>query len=580
MDLIELLRRVPLFQNLSEYHLHLVADVAIEHRVPAGTRLTRQADFGGALFVIADGEATIHRVDERGMQRPVGMVRPGEWFGVTSLFLREPRDASLTAVTPMRLWTIPRPAFEDLLERHPDLDADLWIPAEILDRLEAPRFAWMEPGEVVLFVSRRHWLGLALGLVRGVLAGLVIQVIVAALDALTPMAVSVPLWSAVAVLIAAALSVWRWVDWTNDYIAVTTWRVTHHERVAFIYESRSEAPLDRIQNIHVERGFWGSLLAYGTVTIETASAVGSLRFDRLPHPEELREIIFAQLSRVRATRQAAERHLIRDELLSRLHEELDRPAPQDDPSTAQPIDYVETPLSQEVVPGRLTRLLAWLSASGIVPQVRVVTDDAVSWRQHWIFLLVSTTAPGALSLALAITALLGFWGWSGGVMALLPGYPFVALFLLVVCLGWLWWQTDDWANDVYTVTAERIIDVKKRPLFFSEQRREASLGMIQNVRFSMPSFWAAMLNYGDVFVQTAGAGEFTFHRVPNPREVQAEIFRRIEAFREAQRQREASRRRSELSEWFSLYDELREQDTPPPGHESSPASEGGRGTRS
>ncbi len=314
MDLIEHLRRVPLFQNLSEYHLYLVADAAVERQVPSGTRLTRQADFGGALFVIGGGEATIHRVDERGVQRPVGMVRAGEWFGVTSLFLREPRDASITAVTPMHLWTITRPAFEDLLERHPDLEAALWIPPEILDRLEAPRFAWMEPGEVVLFHSRRHWIGLVLGLIRGILAGLAIEAVVAALDALTPLPVSVPLWSAVALLVAAGLVVWRWVDWSNDYIAVTTWRVTHHERVAFIYESRSEAPLDRIQNIHVQRRFWGSVCKYGTVTIETASAVGSLRFDRLPYPDELREIIFAQLSRVRATRQAAERHLIRDEL--------------------------------------------------------------------------------------------------------------------------------------------------------------------------------------------------------------------------------------------------------------------------
>jgi uncharacterized membrane protein YdbT with pleckstrin-like domain len=559
MDPIEHLRRVPLFQNLSEYHLHLLADVATEQHLPSGTPLTRQADFGASFFLIDTGEATIHRVDERGVQRPVGMVRPGDWFGSTALFLREPRDASITAVNDMHLWTITRPAFEDLLERHPDLQRDLWIPAEILDRLEAPRFTWMEPGEVVLFFSQRHWLGLALGLARAVLMGLVVEGVVAALDAFTPLAVNVTLWSVLALLVVAALVVWRWGDWANDYIAVTTWRVTHHERVAFIYESRSEAPLDRIQNINVEHRFWGSLLGYGTVTIETASSVGSLRFDRLPDPEELREIIFAQLSRVRATRLATQRHLIRDELVSRLHEENDRHIPLDD-SAARPIDYVEDLPRQEIVPGRLVRLLSWLAASGILPQVRIITADSVTWRKHWIFLLTDVATPAALSLALAVITVIGFWGWSGGFLALVPSSPFLALFLLVVCLGWFWWQADDWSNDLYTVTNERIIDVEKRPFFFSEQRREASLGMIQNVRFHMPTFWAALLNYGDVFVQTAGAGEFTFHRVPNPREVQGEIFRRLEAFREAERQREASRRRSELSEWFSLYDELRDED--------------------
>ena len=48
------------------------------------------------------------------------------------------------------------------------------------------------------------------------------------------------------------------------------------------------------------------------------------------------------------------------------------------------------------------------------------------------------------------------------------------------------------------------------------QRREASLGMIQNVHFEVPHVIAGLLGYGNVVVQTAGAGEFTFTGVPNP----------------------------------------------------------------
>ena len=66
--------------------------------------------------------------------------------------------------------------------------------------------------------------------------------------------------------------------------------------------------------------------------------------------------------------------------------------------------------------------------------------------------------------------------------------------------------------------------------------------MIQNVSFEMPTFWAAVFDYGDVLVQTAGSGEFTFVQVPGPREVQAEIFRRMEAYRERQRRLEAEGR--------------------------------------
>ncbi|MBM3188640.1 MAG: cyclic nucleotide-binding domain-containing protein, partial [Chloroflexi bacterium] len=94
LDLIEHLRRAPVFSRMSEWHLDLVAGICDVHVVPAGTRLCRQADLGALFFLIESGEAVLHRVDERGLQRPVGLVRAGDSFGTTSLFLGEPRDAT------------------------------------------------------------------------------------------------------------------------------------------------------------------------------------------------------------------------------------------------------------------------------------------------------------------------------------------------------------------------------------------------------------------------------------------------------------------------------------------------------
>jgi len=84
-----------------------------------------------------------------------------------------------------------------------------------------------------------------------------------------------------------------------------------------------------------------------------------------------------------------------------------------------------------------------------------------------------------------------------------------------------------------------------------------------------------MLNYGDVVVETAGPGQFAFRRVGRPREVQREIFRRIEAHREAQREREASRQRNELTEWFDVFQELHSptsDDPPEPAASPTPES--------
>ena len=103
-----------------------------------------------------------------------------------------------------------------------------------------------------------------------------------------------------------------------------------------------------------------------------------------------------------------------------------------------------------------------------------------------------------------------FWPMATGPNPALHFQGYLNSILTLVMMGWFWWEATDWSNDLYIVTRDRIIDVEKHPLKLSEERREASLGMIQNVSLRMPSIFANLFQYGDVLVQTAGAGEFTF----------------------------------------------------------------------
>ena len=157
MDLIERLRRVDLFANLLEEDLWLVAEICDDLDVVANTQLSRQAELGATFFVIDSGQAIVHHVNEQGVRRPVGMRRAGDSFGLASLLLGEPRDATVTAQTEMRVWQIRRSAFQDLIAEHPRLWRRLQIPDEILEKLRAPRYDWLVPGEVVIYRSRRHW---------------------------------------------------------------------------------------------------------------------------------------------------------------------------------------------------------------------------------------------------------------------------------------------------------------------------------------------------------------------------------------------------------------------------------------
>jgi CRP-like cAMP-binding protein len=562
MDLIERLRRVPLFERLSEENLRRVARIAEERTVPAGTRLCWQADRGTTFFIIDSGEAKIQHIDERGFQRPVGMLRAGDSFGTTSLFLAEPRDATVIAVTDMRLWTIQHADFQELLAEEPLLARELQIPEAILAKLRAPRYPWMEPGERVIRQTRRHWIILARSLFLTTLAVFAYVALILGLVLRFRLSPSLLLLILPAFVLASLSFVWHWFDWYNDYFVVTNRRITHHEQVAFLYESRDETHIERVQDVSVKRSGLGRVLDYGDIVVQTAARIGNIAFYDAPSPDGLREAIFSELSRVRALRRASQRRQVRGELLSHLAAESPDLPLQVMADQQTLIDQVEAYEEAAPEPGRLVRAVLRLAEMGFFPRTRIEGPDSITWRKHWIFLLMDVAPAFLMGLVLGVVTVAGFFGWPGWLVALLPDYPFVTLFFTLVAIGWFWWASTDWANDLYILTKDRIIDIEKRPLFLPEQRREASLGAIQNVTLRIPSPLAALFNYGDVIVQTAAAGEFTFDRAPNPRGVQQEIFRRIEAFQEAQREAEAARRRAELAEWFAVYDELHRQGKP------------------
>ncbi|MBC7255319.1 MAG: cyclic nucleotide-binding domain-containing protein [Chloroflexi bacterium] len=575
MDLLERLRRVPLFQALSDEDLALIAGLCEEHRVKPGMLLCRQGDVGATFFLIDEGEASSERIDDLGNRRTVKVLRPGDYIGVHSLFLAEPRDASVVAMRPMRLWTIRRADFMALLDQHPHIRRRLLVPEDIEARLKAPRYRWLERSEQVVYACRRHWVALAAKLGPLTFLALVLLLALAILRAkVYPFSLWIPLL--IVLSLYGLIALWYVVDWFNDYFVVTTWRITHRERIAWLYEARHEVPLDRIQNLNLTSDFWGRTLGYGTLIIETAAAGGRMTFDRIPHPEAMRDAIWDQTERTRATRRAKQQHLIRDTLAARLGWEVES-LPPELAETEETLDAFPNGNGEEAVqPRRLARLLQWMGTLEILPRSRIETPEGITWRKHWIFLLRSAGLPFLIALLAGPASVLGFFGWPEGIVRLFPPYPYILLVITVVSMGAFWWEATDWGNDLYIVTDERIIDLKKRPLSLSTERREASLGRIQDVRFEVPNFWAALLKYGNVIIQTAGTGAFTFERVADPSGVQNEIFRRLEKFQELQQERERARQRQDLADWFSVYDRLKQPPRPsthrPQG--ASPSAEG------
>jgi CRP-like cAMP-binding protein len=112
---IEILRKVPLFDGLSDKELAAVANAAKERRFDTGDVVVGEGEGGVGFFVIADGSA---RVETRGERRAT--LGAGASFGEVALLDEGgKRTASVIAESPLRLFGLTAWQFTPLLEQHP-----------------------------------------------------------------------------------------------------------------------------------------------------------------------------------------------------------------------------------------------------------------------------------------------------------------------------------------------------------------------------------------------------------------------------------------------------------------------------
>jgi CRP-like cAMP-binding protein len=110
------LERVPLFSGLSDDQLRSVAGISRIVEARADTVLTRMGEPGDSFFVMIDGRASV--------QTQVGVgdpLQPGDFFGEMSLLDGEPRSATITATTDVRLLVVERIHFWRLLDETPEV---------------------------------------------------------------------------------------------------------------------------------------------------------------------------------------------------------------------------------------------------------------------------------------------------------------------------------------------------------------------------------------------------------------------------------------------------------------------------
>jgi len=107
------------FSQLSNSALALLVSQLERVEVPAGELVVRQGEPAGPMYVIERGRFRVYERDG-GEDSHLEFLRTGDFFGERSLFLREPRAATVEAVSDASLLRFPPELFRRLLDEHAD----------------------------------------------------------------------------------------------------------------------------------------------------------------------------------------------------------------------------------------------------------------------------------------------------------------------------------------------------------------------------------------------------------------------------------------------------------------------------
>jgi CRP-like cAMP-binding protein len=110
------LRKIPLFEDLSDAGLERLAAASAEIEVEPGQVLAMPGDPGSGMFVVLDGEVSVEV--RGGFHAELGS---GSFFGEVALLVPSGRVARVRAATHARCLSIPRDVALALLETEPSL---------------------------------------------------------------------------------------------------------------------------------------------------------------------------------------------------------------------------------------------------------------------------------------------------------------------------------------------------------------------------------------------------------------------------------------------------------------------------
>lgn len=521
----------------------MIADGLEEVNVQKGEVVFKQDGPADSFYMIYGGSVRIIRRQD-GKEHQLALLVRNDYFGEMALVSNRRRSATVTAEQDTSLLILSRADFQKLFKEHPEIQNNLAVALRSRQLARLLRFKWLRQDEVVYFLARKHPLLLYQKLIVPAIALLVPFALLYAWLSIARTFIVV-LAGGLSLLAIAAWIAWLVIDWGNDYYIVTNLRVVWLERVIGVYDSRQESPLSMVVSVGVEANQVGRILDYGNVIVRTF--VGKIIFAFVNHPNQAAKMVEEYWQRTKEAAVSTEKEAMKDSIRKR----LGIPIP---PKPASDSDQPTTSMPKPK--GAL--LLRLLGASTL--KLRYETGDAVTYRKHWVVLVLDAWLPFVGTLAVSLLFLYRliqlaflpdevFISFAAGMAV--DAYALALLIALVPFAAWLGWRVLDWSNDKFEVTSEQIVDIDRKP-FGTEVRNAASLENILGTFYERRGFLGNLFNFGTVYI-TVGGNKMAFEDVMDPATVQSDIDRRRMARQLKKNETAVAAERERMAEWLVTY---------------------------
>ena len=151
-QVVSLLQTTEIFHRLKPEHAQPIARACRVVKFSAQSRIVKQGDGGGELFIVAAGAVAVVLEDlEAGTEQAVLRLGPGQSFGEVSLLIESARSATVKALEDTVCIALAKKSFDSILRQIPELGLEIsrYLAARLHQQCQLTGFRFVSDSQLV-----------------------------------------------------------------------------------------------------------------------------------------------------------------------------------------------------------------------------------------------------------------------------------------------------------------------------------------------------------------------------------------------------------------------------------------------